>query len=88
MVMRMNKTEFIKTLSEKINYSIEDTTIINSILEDNFVISKKNKEKIINSLMNELKIDELEADRIYNTSVEIISKEIKNKIKHPFRGKD
>lgn len=85
MVTKMNKTEFIKTLSEKTGYSIEKCTIINSILEDNFVISKKNKCKIIDSLMNELNINYDEADNIYNVSIELISKTIKDKIKHPFK---
>ena len=84
----MNKTEFIKKLSEKTNYSIEDCTIINSILEDNFIISKKSKDKIIDSLMKDLNIDYNEADNIYNISAELITKEIKNKLNHPFKGKD
>lgn len=88
MVMKMNKEEFINALSEKINYSIEDTTRINSILEDNFIISKKNKQKIIDSLMNEFSINEEEADKIYNASVELITKQIKNKLRHPFKSKD
>lgn len=88
MVMKMNKEEFINALSEKINYSIEDTTRINSILEDNFIISKKNKQKIIDSLMNEFSINEEEADKIYNASVELITKQIKDKLRHPFKSKD
>jgi len=47
MVMNLNKTEFIKTLSCKTGLSIKDTEIINKILEDNFFVSKKNKDKII-----------------------------------------
>ena len=86
--MKMNKQEFIKELSEKIYYSIEDTTRINNILEDNFIISKKNKCKIVDSLMNEFNIDYDEADKIYNASVELITKQIKNKLRHPFKSKD
>ena len=43
----MNKSELIKALSSKIGYSVEDTTRINDVLEENFIIGKKNKEKII-----------------------------------------
>ena len=88
MVILMNKTEFINELSKKINYSVEDCTRINSILEDNFIISKKNKCKIVDSLMKEFNIDYDEADNIYNASVELITKSIKDKIKHPFKNKD
>jgi nucleoid DNA-binding protein len=86
MVTVMNKSEFIKKLSERLNYSIEDCTRINSILEDNFIISRKSKDKIIACLINEFNISEEEADKIYNISVEIISTSIKNKILHPFKS--
>ena len=85
MVISMNKTEFIEELSKKINYSIEDCTRINSILEDNFLFGKNNKIKTITALMNNLNIDEEEGNRIYDITRSIISKAIKNKIKHPFR---
>lgn len=84
----MNKSQFINELSKKTNYSIEDCTRINSILEDNFIISRKSKDKIVSSLMSEFNISEEEANNIYNISVEIITTSIKNKIKHPFKGQD
>lgn len=84
----MNKSQFINELSKKTNYSIEDCTRINSILEDNFIISRKSKDKIVSSLMSEFNISEEEANTIYNISVEIITTSIKNKIKHPFKGQD
>ena len=80
----MNKNEFIRELSNKTNYSIEECTKINEILENNFIISKQSKEKIINSLVNELNYTLEEADNIYNISVEMIAKSIKEKLKHPF----
>ena len=88
MVMKMNKTEFIHAISEKTGYDIEKSTQINYILESNFFISKKNKDKIINALMNELNIEISEADNIYNICIEIITSAIKNKIRHPFRSKE
>lgn len=84
----MNKSHFINELSKKTNYSIEDCTRINSILEDNFIISRKSKDKIVSSLMSEFNISEEEANTIYNISVEIITTSIKNKIKHPFKDQD
>lgn len=81
----MNKKEFITELSNKLNYDIDKCTIINSIIEDNFIIGKKRKTNIVNSLIEQLNINEEEADHIYNVSNEIISTAIKNKIKHPFK---
>ncbi len=88
MVKKMNKTKFIKKLSEKTGYSIEDCTRINSIIEDNFIISKKSKEKIINDLMIEFNINYEEASRIYEISTEIIVTAIKTKLIHPFKNQD
>lgn len=81
----MNKKKFITELSNKLNYDIDKCTIINSIIEDNFIIGKKRKTNIVNSLIEQLNINEEEADNIYNVSSEIISTAIKNKIKHPFK---
>ncbi len=88
MVMKMNKTSFINELSEKLGYSIEECTKINEVIENNFIISRKSKDKIISELGNVLNIDEIKAEEIYNTSVEIITKSIKNRIKHPFKSQD
>lgn len=86
MVMNLNKKDFIKALAQELNYSIDESTIINDILESNFFLSRKNKDKIVASLMNELHVDLEEANKIYTTSVTIINKEIKEKLKHPFRN--
>lgn len=85
MVMRMNKTEFIKELSNKTGYNEEKCLQINNIIEDTFLIGKKNKEKMINDFKNKLNINEEEANKIYETVMNIISSEIKNKLKHPFK---
>jgi len=84
----MNKTGFIETLSERLNYSIEECTKINEIIERNFIISKQSKERIINNFINELNYTEEQADNVYNIAVEIITKSIKEKIIHPFKGRD
>lgn len=43
----MNKSEFIKELSKQTSYNEERCNTINNIVEDTFIIGKKNKEKII-----------------------------------------
>ena len=85
MVMRMNKHEFIEELSKQTNLDINTCTIINSIFEDNFFISKSSKDKIIEELVNTLNIDNEKANEIYTKGKEIFNKEIKNKIFHPFK---
>lgn len=84
----MNKDGFIKCLSCKLNCSIERATIINEILENNFFISKKSKDIIINELINKLDINNSEAENIYNTSREILKEEIKYSLKHAFDDKE
>ncbi len=43
----MNKKEFISELSKRLSYPKEKCFTINDILESNFFVSKKNKDKII-----------------------------------------
>lgn len=88
MVMKMNKSEFINILSKELDYSKDQCTIINDILENHFFLSKKNKNKIINELTKSLNVSESEATNIYNTSLKIIKEEMKNKLKHPFKSKN
>lgn len=88
MVKQMNKREFIEKLSSELSYSVEKCTIINDVLENNFFISKKSKDKILNDLIEKLSITESEAEKIYDVSISIIKDEIKNKIKHPFKNQE
>lgn len=88
MVTKMNKTDFINKLSKELSYSIGRCMIINEILESNFFISKKNKDKIIEEFIQKLEIDYEEAIKIYDIVVRIVNDEIKNKLKHPFKSKD
>ena len=85
MVMKMNKSEFIKRLKEETNYSEDKCALVNNILENNFIFGKKNKQKIIDELIQK-KFTEDEAENIYDISINIIITEIKNKIKHPFKS--
>ncbi|MCH5167733.1 MAG: hypothetical protein J1F35_07615 [Erysipelotrichales bacterium] len=84
----MNKEKFVEKLSKELNYSLKQCTLINEILENNFIISRKSKDAIINELISQLDVDINEADNIYNASVSIITSEIKEKLKHPFKSQD
>lgn len=84
----MNKTEFIRALSIKTGLSIEEAKLANKILEDNFFISSKNKDKIISEIVIKININIVEATNIYESAKNILNEEIKNQIKHPFRNKD
>ena len=88
MVMKMNKEKFIDRLKEELNYSLDKCIIINDILESNFFISKKSKDKIIDEFINKLEVNNDEANRIYDISIKIVKEELKNKIKHPFKDCD
>lgn len=88
MVMKMNKNGFIKVLASRANLSENDSILVNDILESNFFISRKNKDKIISEIVIKLAISLSEATNIYNISKNIINEEIKNKLKHPFEKKD
>lgn len=88
MVRKMNKKEFIDALAKELNCDTEYSRKINDLLEDNFLIGKKNKEKTINSFITELKVSEEEAEKIYETASSVIASAIKDKIKHPFKDLD
>ena len=84
----MNKTEFIKELVKKTGYDEEKCIHINHIIEDTFLIGKKNKEKIINQFQTELKLKNNDAEKLYEKIMDIIGKELKDKIKHPFKNQE
>lgn len=88
MVMKMNKNDFVSELSNQLSYSKEKCIIINDILENNFFINKKSKDKIIEEFIQLLNVSDEEAIKIYDIAVNIIKEEVKNKLKHPFRNQD
>ena len=88
MVMKMNKERFINVLAEKLNCDTDYSRRVSDLLEDNFLIGKKNKEKTINSFVTELKVSKEEAEKIYETASSVIASAIKDKIKHPFKDLD
>ena len=73
----MNKTEFIKELSNKTGIDEKECIKINSIIEDTFIVGKKNKEKMIQIFMSELKYNEDEANKVYEVAMDILASEIK-----------
>lgn len=88
MGMKMNKKEFIEVLQDRTKLSIKECEIINDILESNFIIGKKNKDKIVSDIIRELEVEKEKAENIYETSMDIISSALKDKLKHPFKSQD
>ncbi len=68
-----------------LSYSQEMAIIITEIIENHFFITPKGKEKIIDEFILKLKIDDQQAERIYEFVIQIIKNELKNKLKHPFK---
>ena len=79
----MNKNEFIDQLSSETTYDEETCNQINAVVERHLIIGKNNKRKIKRELVEQLEIDDSEADDIYNKIMDILTREFKNKIKHP-----
>ena len=84
----MNKTDFIDELSKVSGYDREKCVLVNDILESHFIVGQKNKEKIINDFVEKLSFSEEEADKMYNTVMDVFAKGVKDKILHPFAKKD
>lgn len=84
----MNKTEFIKELSQETGYNEEKCILINNIIENYFIFGRKNKDKIIKDLQIRASLNEDDSENVYDISIKIITKEIKNKLKHPFKSQD
>ena len=83
MVMKMNKSNFIKKLQEETGYSQEQCITINNILEAHCIVGKRNKQKIIDDLISNY-FTEDDAENIYDISMKIIMNEVKDKVKAPF----
>lgn len=84
----MNKTKFIKELSNQTGYNEEKCTLINNILESYFIFGRKNKDKIIKDLQIKAGLNEDDSENVYDISMNIITGEVKNSLKHPFKSKD
>lgn len=86
--MKMNKREFIKALSGKTGLSLEDTSIVNQILEENFFLRCKNKDKIVSEIVRSLNISKDEAVNLYEEAKTIFNEEVRYRFKHSFQSKD
>lgn len=84
----MNKNSFIKELSKQTGYNEEKCILINDVIENHFIFGRKNKDKIIQDLQVKASLSEDDAENIYDISIKIITGEIKNKLKHPFKNQD
>lgn len=84
----MNKEKFMKELENLTGLDKEQCIMINTILEDNFIIGKKKKEKIVLEIAKQLDLTTTEAEEIYESSMSIIGDGIKDKLKHPFKNQD
>lgn len=84
----MNKEQFIKELEKETGLDNNQCIIINNIMENHFIIGRKNKEEIIADLEEQLKITKDEAEKIYDSAMTILGDGIKDKLKHPFKSQD
>lgn len=87
-VKKINKSEFLNLIQSKTRLSKDECLIVNDILERNFLIGNKNKQNIINELIDKLSVNEEKTEEIYNISMNIISLSLKEKLKHPFKSQD
>ena len=79
---------FIEAISKKTNLTKGEATIVNSVLEDNFFLSKKSKDKIVASIQNDINVSYDRALEIYEICIDIVKENIKFKLKHPFKNLD
>lgn len=84
----MNKDKVIKELERVTGLDNNKCIIINSILENHFLLGKNNKEKIIHDIMVQSQMTNEQAEQIYNSAMSIIGNGIKDKLKHPFKSQD
>lgn len=84
----MNKDGFIKELSKQTGYDEEKCILINNVIENYFIFGRKNKDKIIQDLQVKTSLNEDDAENVYDITVKIITEEIKNKLRHPFKSQD
>lgn len=84
----MNKEKFVKELENITGLDNGKCTIINNILESHFILGKKNKEKMISDIIEQLAVTNEEAEKIYESAMTILSDGIKDKLKHPFGSQE
>ncbi len=84
----MNKEKFVKELESVTGLDYDKCMRINDILEGNFIVGKKNKEKITFEITKQLGLTTFEAEKIYESAMSIIKNGVKDKLKHPFGSQE
>lgn len=82
----MNKTDVINEIKKRLNVDDTIAAKINEVAESNFLVGKVNKEKMLKMLCEKINVSEEEADKIYNTIMDIIGSGLKDKILNPFKN--
>lgn len=73
-MVKINKHLFTNELEEKLKINYEDCLVIYDILDNQSIIGHRNKDKIIFNLEEKLNVSKIEANKIYNVSMEFILK--------------
>lgn len=84
----MNKQKFIRELEKVTKLDNDKCVIVNEILESNFIIGKKNKEKMVIAIAEQLNVTKKESEEIYDSAMTILASGIKDKLKHPFSSQE
>ena len=80
--------DFMIKEERKIVYDEEKCILINNVIENYFIFGRKNKDKIIKDLQIKASLNEDDSENVYDISMKIITGEIKNKLKHPFKNQN
>ena len=84
----MNNASFSDKLKEVTKLDDEKCKLINETLYSNFIFGKRGKEQIVRDIVVKLKMSSEDADNIYNSCMQTMGGEIKDKLKNPFKSLD
>ena len=83
----MNTEDFISQLFSEAGLTQEQGVAANSIFESTFLAGNKNKDFIVQQLMERLGVDESQANLIYEVGVGILATGILSKLKKRIFGR-
>lgn len=83
----MNTEDFISQLVSEAGLTQEQGVAANSIFESTFLAGNKNKDFIVQQLMERLGVDESQANLIYEVGVGILATGILSKLKKRIFGR-
>ena len=83
----MNAEDFIAQLVSETGLTQEQGITANNIFESTFLAGNKNKEFIVQQLMEKLGVDETQANLIYEVGVGILATGILSKLKKRIFGR-